>query len=68
MWKKICDPGAVAPGAMKQFNLDGGTGILIVNADGTYYAYQAYCPHEAYKLEDGVRHLDMPLRGAQIVR
>lgn len=54
MWKRVCDPGAVAPGGMKQFNLEGGPSILIVNAEGTCYAYQAFCPHEAYKLEDGV--------------
>jgi toluene monooxygenase system ferredoxin subunit len=54
MWKRVCDQGAVAPGGLKQFDLGGGPSILIVNAEGTYYAYQAYCPHEAYKLEDGV--------------
>ena len=35
-------------------SLEGGPSILIVNAEGTCYAYQAFCPHEAYKLEDGV--------------
>jgi toluene monooxygenase system ferredoxin subunit len=54
MWKKVCDRGAVAPGAMKQFDLEGGPSVLIVNAEGQLYAYQAYCPHEAVKLEEGV--------------
>ena len=54
MWKKVCDQGAVAPGAIKQFDLEGGPPVIIVNADGQLYAYQAYCPHEAIKLEDGV--------------
>ena len=54
MWKKVCDRGAVAPSAMKQFNLDGGRSVLIVNSDGQLYAYQAECPHEAVRLEDGV--------------
>jgi len=54
MWKKVCDREAVAPGAMKQFELEGGPSVLIVNADGQHYAYQAYCPHEAVRLEDGV--------------
>ena len=54
MWKKVCDRAAVAPGGMKQFELDGGPSVLIVNADGQLYAYQAYCPHEAVRLEDGV--------------
>jgi toluene monooxygenase system ferredoxin subunit len=39
---------------MKQFDLEGGPSVLIVNADGQLHAYQAYCPHEAVKLEDGV--------------
>jgi toluene monooxygenase system ferredoxin subunit len=54
MWKKVCDSGAVAPGAMKQFDVEGGPQVLILNVDGQHYAYQAYCPHEAVRLEDGV--------------
>jgi toluene monooxygenase system ferredoxin subunit len=54
MWKKVCERGAVPAGGMKQFDLAGGPSVLIVNADGQLYAYQAYCPHEAVKLEDGV--------------
>ena len=54
MWKKVCDRGAVPAGGMKQFNLDGGPSVLIVEADGQLYAYQAYCPHETVQLEDGV--------------
>ena len=54
MWKKVCGRDAVPPGGMKQFDLDGGPSVLILNADGQHYAYQAYCPHEAVKLEDGV--------------
>jgi len=54
MWKRVCERATVPPGGMKQFDLDGGPSVLIVNADGQFYAYQAYCPHEAVKLEDGV--------------
>ena len=54
MWKKVCDSGAVAPGAIKQFDLEGGPPVIVVNAEGQLYAYQAYCPHEAVRLEDGV--------------
>jgi len=54
MWRKVCERGAVPAGGMKQFDLEGGPSVLIVNAEGQLYAYQAYCPHEAVKLEDGV--------------
>lgn len=54
MWKRVCDRGAVPDGGMKQFELDTGLPILIVNAGGELFAYQAYCPHEQVKLEDGV--------------
>jgi toluene monooxygenase system ferredoxin subunit len=54
MWQRVCDRNAVPPGGMKQFDLAGGPSILIVNAEGQLYAYQAYCPHESVKLEDGV--------------
>ena len=54
MWKRVCDTSAVAAGGMKQFDVADGPPILIVNADGEFFAYQAYCPHEQVKLEDGV--------------
>ena len=54
MWKKVCDRGAVPAGGMKQFNVEGGPSVLIVDAEGQLYAYQAFCPHETVPLEDGV--------------
>ena len=54
MWKRVCDRGAVPAGGMKQFDLDTGLPILIVNADGEFFAYQAFCPHERVRLADGV--------------
>jgi len=39
---------------MKEFMVDGGTRILIVNTGSEYFAYQAQCPHEAVRLEDGI--------------
>ena len=54
MWKRVCVRGVVPPGGLKQFDLEGGPSIVIVNVEGQLYAYQAYCPHEAVKLEDGV--------------
>ena len=54
MWKRVCDRAAVPDGGMKQFDLDTGLPILIVNAGSEFFAYQAFCPHEQVKLEDGV--------------
>jgi toluene monooxygenase system ferredoxin subunit len=54
MWKRVCERGAVPDGGMKQFALDTGLPILVVNAGGEFFAYQAFCPHEEVKLEDGV--------------
>jgi toluene monooxygenase system ferredoxin subunit len=39
---------------MKQFDLDTGLPVLIMNAGGEFFACQAFCPHEQVKLEDGV--------------
>jgi toluene monooxygenase system ferredoxin subunit len=54
MWKKVCAPSEVPDNGMKEFTLDDATRILVVNAGGEYFAYQALCPHEAVPLADGV--------------
>jgi nitrite reductase/ring-hydroxylating ferredoxin subunit len=64
MWKRVCDRGAVPDGGMKQFELDTGLPILIVNAGGEFFAYQAFCPHEQVKLEDGVHDGSILTRSA----
>ena len=39
---------------MKEFPIEGGDRVLLVNASGEYFACQALCPHEAIPLQDGV--------------
>ncbi len=54
MWKPVCRVDEVPRSGMKEFMVDGGTRILIVNTGSEYFAYQAQCPHEAVRLEDGI--------------
>ena len=54
MWKRVCEPADVPANGMKEFALDSSTKVLIVHAQGEYFAYQALCPHEAVALADGV--------------
>ncbi len=54
MWRRVCAPAEVPDNGMKEFTLDGALKVLIVNAGGEYFAYQALCPHEAVALADGV--------------
>jgi len=52
-WKRVCGAGEVPTGGMKEFAV-GDLNILIVNTGTGFVAYQALCPHEAVRLEDGV--------------
>ena len=52
-WTRVCRSDEVPAEGMKQFAA-GGTDVLIVNAAGEFFAYQAMCPHEAVPLETGV--------------
>ena len=52
-WKRVCGVGEVPTGGMKEFAV-GDLNILIVNTGTGFVAYQALCPHEAVRLEDGV--------------
>jgi toluene monooxygenase system ferredoxin subunit len=54
MWRRVCAPDEVPDNGMKEFTLDDASKILILNAGGEYFAYQAMCPHEAVPLADGV--------------
>ena len=54
MWRRVCAPADVPDNGMKEFTLDDQSRILIVNAGGEYFAYQAMCPHEAVALADGI--------------
>ena len=52
-WARVCSTGDVPANGMKEFAV-GDLGILIVNTGTGFVAYQALCPHEAVRLEDGV--------------
>jgi len=54
MWRTACRLDDVPPGGMKECALEGGTKVLVVNAGGEYFAYQALCPHETVPLEQGI--------------
>src|SRR5688572_19515049 len=52
-WRRVCRSDEVPANGMKQFSVEG-TDVLIVDAGGELFAYQALCPHEAVPLQDGV--------------
>jgi nitrite reductase/ring-hydroxylating ferredoxin subunit/(2Fe-2S) ferredoxin len=52
-WRRMCRADEVPANGMKQFGVEG-TDVLVVDADGELFAYQAQCPHEAVALETGV--------------
>jgi len=52
-WKRVCSAGEVPANGMKEFPV-GDLNVLIVNTGAGFVAYQALCPHEAVRLEDGV--------------
>ncbi len=52
-WRRACRADEVPASGMKQFTVDG-TDVLVVDADGELFAFQALCPHEAVPLESGV--------------
>lgn len=55
MWRRVCRPEDVPRNGMKQFEVEGGgRAILVVNAGDEYFAYQAFCPHMEFPLEDGL--------------
>ena len=49
-WKRICSTGDIAENALKVFDVDG-VSILIVNHSGRFKAIPPYCPHMAEPLE-----------------
>ena len=52
-WKRVCGASEVPTNGMKEFPV-GDLNILIVHTGPEFVAYQALCPHEAVRLEDGV--------------
>ena len=51
--KRLCRTDECPRDGMKAFPLDEGKSVLVVNAAGEYYAYQALCPHLEVPLEEG---------------
>ena len=54
MWKPVCQRDDVPQGGMKEFVVEAGPRVLIVNSGSEFFAYQADCPHEAVALEQGI--------------
>ena len=52
-WTRVCGASEVPANGMKEFPV-GDLNVLIVNTGAGFVAYQALCPHEAVRLEDGV--------------
>jgi (2Fe-2S) ferredoxin/nitrite reductase/ring-hydroxylating ferredoxin subunit len=52
-WRRVCGIADVPANGMKEFPV-GDLTVLIVNTGSSFVAYQALCPHEAVRLEDGV--------------
>ena len=52
-WQRVCGVGEVPANGMKEFPV-GAVNVLIVHTGSGFVAYQALCPHEAVRLEDGV--------------
>ena len=51
---RVCRSEDIPTNGMKQVELDGGQQVLILNADGRYFAYQAICPHQEVALCEGL--------------
>ena len=43
----------VKPGQLKGVRLRGGYEVVLANADGQLYAFEAYCPHQGWPLKWG---------------
>jgi len=52
-WQRVCGASEVPANGMKEFPV-GDLNILIVSTGAGFVAFQALCPHEAIRLEDGV--------------
>jgi toluene monooxygenase system ferredoxin subunit len=53
VWQRVCGTSDVPANGMKEFPV-GDLNVLIVNTGTGFVAFQALCPHEAIRLEDGV--------------
>ena len=53
-WKRVCRQEDVPGNGMKQFEVEGGFTVLLVNSGDEYFACQALCPHTQVPLEEGI--------------
>ncbi|MGD9934119.1 MAG: non-heme iron oxygenase ferredoxin subunit [Dehalococcoidia bacterium] len=52
-WTTLGPADEVSPGTMKDFQPEGGRGVLVVNCEGRYYAIEDRCSHDDGPLADG---------------
>ncbi len=52
-FKTIAKVSEVAPGSLKQIEVDGSTQVCLANVDGTFYAINGECSHSGGPLGDG---------------
>jgi toluene monooxygenase system ferredoxin subunit len=50
----VCRVGDIPANAMKECEADGGLKLLVANAGGDFFAYQAICPHQDVPLCEGL--------------
>jgi 3-phenylpropionate/trans-cinnamate dioxygenase ferredoxin subunit len=67
-FQRIATTGEVAPGELKQFELDGRP-VGLCNIDGEFYAFEDICTHQFAHLSDGEfdgeKEVKCPLHGAR---
>lgn len=51
-WVDVAREGELAPGAHRVVDVDD-VAIVVYNVEGSYYAVEDLCSHEAYPLSDG---------------
>jgi len=51
--QRICALREISPNGMMTFTMDTGTTVLVLNSGNDYYAYQALCPHQEVRLDEG---------------
>lgn len=52
--KFVCRAKDVPENGMRQFEVEGGTKVLVLNSDGEFFACQADCPHQDTPLCEGI--------------
>ena len=50
---RLCSASDIPPNGMKSYDTAIGVKVLVVNAGGTFYAYQGLCPHQDVCLDEG---------------